>query len=81
MRSIKSLTAAWFQRRGSSTRDLYALGVIAITERSPRALVVPGIIGVLLLASFQEGGWFRPRRAVGPRRRGPDTCASTERAC
>ena len=81
MKPIKSLTAAWFQRRGSSTRDLYALGVIAITERGHRALVVPGIIGVLLLASFHEGGWFTQRRAVRPRRRGAGACASTERAC
>jgi hypothetical protein len=76
MRPIESLTEAWLQRRGSSTRDLYALGILGITVKGHRAFVVPGIIGVLLLASLKEGEWFKQRPAVRPRRCGSAACAS-----
>lgn len=64
MKPIKSMTNVWFHRRGSSIRDLYALGVLAIAERGQRRFVVPGIIGVLLLASLREANWFKQRAPV-----------------
>lgn len=72
----RSLEEGWFERRGNSARDLYALGVIAITARGYRALVVPGVITVLLLASLAEGGWFKKRPALSPRRSGSGCSAS-----
>lgn len=41
--------------------DLYALAVTAIAVRTYGMLGVVGIIAVLLIASFNEGDWFRRR--------------------
>lgn len=79
MKPIESLTKTWFRGRGSSTRDLYALGVLAITARGNRALVVPGVIGVLLLATLREGGWFRKGVPVRHRRGGCSAGGAAER--
>ena len=79
MKPIESLTKTWFQGRGSSTRDLYALGVLAIAARGNRSLVVPGVVGVLLLATLREGGWFRKRLPVRHRRGGGSACGAAER--
>lgn len=79
MGKTNSLVEGWFERQGRSTRDLYALGLLAIAKRGDRAVVVPGIIGVLLLAALTESGWFKKRQAARPRRAGYG-CASSGRA-
>jgi hypothetical protein len=74
MGKTRSLAEDWFGRQGRSTRDLYALGMLAIAVKGDRAVVVPGIIGVLLLATFTESDWFKKRPAAKARR-GESACS------
>lgn len=75
------MTETLLKRRGRSRSDLYELSVASFASMAHQALgegkrgervarrAVAAIVVVLVLASLEQGGWFRREAAAGKPRR------------
>lgn len=82
MRELRGVVGAWLKRRSRSRSDLYVLSVVSFAAMGRRAVgaggggkrvareIVRAILAVLLLASLEQGGWFKRGAARPPRRSG-----------
>ncbi|WP_420129739.1 hypothetical protein [Longimicrobium sp.] len=84
MRHTRGMLKTYLKRQGHGRYDLDALSVLSLTAMAHRALgggpsgvrfarwAVGAILAVRLLASLEQGGWFRRKADRPPRRQRND---------